>query len=294
MSNLQSRLALSTMIASAAISAAFIAGPAAAQDAVQPNDLLNAAVWQETSVEYRATTMQIFRLARMQLDAALADSSWSALPDKQSDGYQDQPVAIITDLDETMLDNGNYEASLVTRGTSYSSAEWADYVASETSAAVPGAVDFAKYADSKGVKIFYVSNRDVAGKEATTANLKKLGFPLGGNVDTVLLKHGQEDWGSAKEVRLAYVAKNYRVVLVMGDNLGDFTDKASGSMEERDAFLESSADHWGHDWIMIPNAEYGSWESAAFGGDWSKSPDQRRQDKINALDAWTPTEGSSN
>lgn len=276
------------------LSAGCLTGPVLAQDTssetqpVPQNDLLNATVWMETSVEYKATVLQLFKLARTQLDAALADPTWSAMPDKQVEGYEDQPVAIIADLDETLLDNGNYEASLITRGTSFSSSEWTDYVNSETSGAVPGALDFLNHVDSLGVKIFYVSNRKAIEKEGTISNMEALGFPMGGNVDTVLLRGDREEWGSAKENRLAFVAKDYRVALVMGDNLGDFSDAADGTIAERDAFLESSLDHWGHDWIMFPNPEYGSWESAAFGGDWSKPSDQRRQEKIDALDPWVP------
>ena len=272
------------------LTAACLSGAALAEDAGVPqNDLLNATLWMETSVEYKATVSELFKLAKSQLDAALADKDWTAVSDKEPEGYADLPVAIITDLDETMLDNGNYEASLITRGTDYSSKEWTDYVNSETSKAVPGALDFLKYADSKGVKIFYVSNRKAIEKDGTVGNLKALGFPMGGNVDTVLLRGDKEEWTSAKESRIAYVAKDYRVLLLMGDNLGDFTDKAKGSIAERNKVFEETADHWGHDWIMFPNPEYGSWESAAFGGDYSKSPDQRRQDKIDALDPWTPT-----
>ncbi|WP_176085951.1 5'-nucleotidase, lipoprotein e(P4) family [Martelella sp. HB161492] len=288
-SNLRSATVFSGLATSLTLAFLAFSAPASAQDATVPqNDLLNATVWMETSVEYKATVSEIFKLAKMQLGDALADTSWTAVADKQPEGYADLPVAIVTDLDETMLDNGNYEASLVTRGTSYSSKEWTDYVNSQTSKAVPGALDFLNYADSKGVKIFYVSNRKAIEKDGTVANLEKLGFPMGGNVDTVLLRGDKEEWTSAKESRIDYVAKDYRVVMLMGDNLGDFTDKAEGTLEERQAFFDASADHWGHDWIMLPNPEYGSWESAAFGGDWSKSPDQRRQDKMDALDPWTP------
>ncbi|WP_108259723.1 5'-nucleotidase, lipoprotein e(P4) family [Mangrovicoccus ximenensis] len=286
-------LRISRSVSALALAAALAlpaAAPVLAQEAVPQNDLMNATVWMETSVEYKATVMQLYKMAQAQLDAALADSAWTAVPDKQGEGYEDLPVAIISDLDETMLDNGNYQASLVVRGTSYSSSEWADYVESQTSGAVPGAVDFANYADGKGVKVFYVSNRKEPGKEATIANMEALGFPMGGNVDTVLLRGGKEEWGSAKENRIAHVAENYRVVLLMGDNFGDFSDAADGSLEERDAALEAAMDHFGHDWIVFPNPEYGSWESATFGGDWSLSGDARRRMKIDAMEAWTPAQ----
>ena len=97
----------------------------------------------------------------------------------------------------------------------------------------------------EGGKIFYVTNRHAEEKEATKANLEKLGFPMGGNVDTLLVKGQQPDWTSAKEIRIAYIAKDYRVLLLMGDNLGDFSDKASGTVAERHAFLAASAAHCG-------------------------------------------------
>lgn len=284
-----SALALAALLSAVGVAGPVLAQEAAAEpEAVPQNDLLNATLWMETSVEYKATVLQLFKLAQAQLDAALADDAWTAVPDKQAEGYADQPVAIIADLDETLLDNGNYEVSLITRGTSFSSSEWTDYVNSETSEAVPGALDFLNHADSKGVKIFYISNRKAVEKEGTISNMEKLGFPMGGNVDTVLLRGDREEWGSAKENRIAFVAQDYRVALIMGDNLGDFTDAAEGSIAERDAFYESSLDRWGREWIMFPNPEYGSWESAAFGGDWSKPEDQRRQEKIDALEPWVP------
>lgn len=266
------------------------AAPAHAEDGTRQNDLLNATLWMQRSAEYKATTMSLFSLAKTRLDQALEDKAWTAVPDKQGDDFGDEPTAVILDADETVLDNNLYEASLVTRGTDFSPDEWTDYVNSEKTKAIAGALDFTTYAASKGVKVFYLSNRTKEEEPATARNMEALGFPKGGNVDTLLTKNEQDGWGSAKENRIAHVAKDYRVLLVMGDNLGDFTDKFKGSMDERDAFLEDSKDHWGHDWIMLPNPEYGSWESAAFNHDYSIPADKRRQMKIDALDPWQPAD----
>lgn len=257
---------------------------------VPENDLLNATLWMQRSAEYKATTLSLFTLAKLRLDEALSDKSWTAVADKQGENFSDEPPAIIVDADETVLDNSVYEASLVTRRTNFDPAEWTKYVNDEVTGAVPGALEFTKYAASKGVKVFYVSNRTKEEEPATKRNMEALGFPMGGNVDTILTKGEKDEWGSAKESRIAYVAKDYRVLLIMGDNLGDFTDKYKGTMDERDAFIQETKDHWGHDWIMLPNPEYGSWESAAFGGDYSLSPDKRRQMKIDALHPWQPKE----
>jgi acid phosphatase len=233
-------------------------------------------------------TLGIFALAKMRLDEALADKNWTAVPDKQGENFADKPPAIALDADETVLDNDPYEASLVTRGTDFSPKEWTQYVKDEVTGAIPGAVDFLKYADSKGVKIFYVSNRTKEEEPATVENMKKLGFPMGGNVDTFLSSGEKPEWHSAKENRIAYVAKDYRVMLLLGDNLGDFTDKYKGNMDEREKFFEDSAAHWGHDWIVLPNPEYGSFESAPFGHNYKLSPDERRKMKIEALQPWKP------
>ncbi|TPW32916.1 5'-nucleotidase, lipoprotein e(P4) family [Pararhizobium mangrovi] len=267
-------------------------GDTAKTGSVQQNDLLNATLWMQHAVEYKATVEGIYDLAKIRLDEALKDKSWTALPDMQGDNFKDEPTAIIADLDETFIDNSAYEASLITRGTSYSSKDWTKWVQDEKAKAMPGVVDFLKYADSKGVKIFYISNRSADNEEATRANLKKLGFPMGGNVDTVLAKNEKKDWGSDKDSRHKVVAKDYRVLLVMGDNLGDFTDKADGSVDQRMQVYKDAMNHWGHDWIMLPNPSYGSWESTSFGGDWSKSEDERRKEKIDRLSPWQPS-GSS-
>ncbi len=90
--------------------------------------------------------------------------------------------------------------------------------------AVPGAVDFTKYADSKGVKVFYVTNRTADEEDATRKNMEALGFPMGGNVDTFLMSKEQPDWTSKKGTRRAFIARDYRILLLIGDNYGDFSD----------------------------------------------------------------------
>ena len=257
-----------------------------AQEPVPQNDLLNATLWMENSVEYKANTLAMYQLAKIRLDEALADKNWTAATE-QTGAYQDLPPAIVVDADETMIDNGAYESWLVVAGQDFGSKTWGAWVAAAEADAVPGAVEFAKYADSKGVKIFYVTNRSADQEEATRKNMEALGFPMGGNVDTFLMSKEQEDWTSKKGTRRAFVAKDYRVLLLVGDNYGDFSDDYSLSEAERLASLEKNMAHVGNDWIFIANPEYGSFESAPFGGDFKKPADERRKMKIDALPAWS-------
>lgn len=265
----------------------FIVTPVMAAD-VPPDDNLNATYWTQNSVEFKANAVTAYQLAIIRLDEALADKNWTATS-VQTGAYQDLPPAVILDIDETVLDNSPYQAWLVTAGERFNPKTWDQFCDSVTSLAIPGAIEFTKYADSKGVKVFYVSNRTGNVEESTRKNLEKFGFPMGGNVDTVLLKAEKDEWkSSAKSPRWTHVAKDYRVVLMVGDNLGDFDDGYKGSNAEREALYEQNMDKWGKSWIMISNPQYGSWESAAFGHNYKLSVDEQRQMKKDGLKPWKP------
>jgi 5'-nucleotidase (lipoprotein e(P4) family) len=259
--------------------------PSWAAEPVSPNDLLNAEVWMQTAIEYRANCLTVYALAKIRLDEALADKNWTAY--NQTGGYQNLPPAVILDLDETAIDNSAYEAGLVLNGTSFNPKTWDDWTKVEQAKAIPGAVEFTKYADSKGVKVFYITNRNADQKEATKHNLQALGFPMGGNVDTFLMQKDRPEWASsAKGSRIIFVAQNYRVLLLFGDNIGDFSDKYNTSMTERDKTFEELKSHFGHDWIMLANPSYGSWESAAYDHNFKLSDDEKRAKKLGVLTSW--------
>ena len=266
------------------VSAAAPAG-VRAQDA-PPNDLLNAVLWMQRAVEYKANSLGAFALARIRLDQALADTSWTGAPKEQTGSYQSLPPAIIVDVDETIVDNSKYQAWMVAKGTSFDPKTWTAFVNAVTSEAIPGALEFLQYAESKGVKIFYVSNRTKEEEEGTRKNLLKLGFPIDSAVDVMLMARKQPDWGSAKGTRRAHVAKSYRVLLNLGDNFGDFVDEFRGSEADRLKVFEEHKARWGREWIMLANPTYGSFESAPFNHDFKQSEGDRRKAKRAVLDAW--------
>src|SRR5690349_13467187 len=197
-----------------------------------PNDLLLATLWTQRSVEYKANALTVFALARIRLDEALADKSWTAAPDEQKGDFAELPPAVVLDVDETLLDNSLYQAWMMRTNATFSTKTWNQFCADQASRAIPGAVEFTKYADSKGVKVFYITNRDASTEKDTRENMAKLGFPMGGNVDTFLMQGEQKEWGSAKSTRRAVVAKDYRILLNMGDNFGDFDDRYRSSPAE--------------------------------------------------------------
>lgn len=261
-----------------------LAPAALAQDA---NDNLNAVLWMQKSVEFKANAEAVFALAKIRLDEALKDKSRTAAPAEQTGSFRDLTPAVIADADETVLDNSGYQAWMVTAGETFNPKTWTQFVNSQTSTAVPGAVEFAKYAESKGVRVFYVTNRTKGEEPATRENMRKLGFPMTANIDTIMTAKEQPDWGSAKGTRRAVIAKHYRILLLIGDNFGDFTDAYKGSVEERQKVYEENAARWGKDWLMLPNPSYGSFESAPFGGNFKLPIEEQRAAKRGVLAPWS-------
>ena len=259
--------------------------PAVAPDPPQ-NDLLNAVLWMQRSVEYKASALAAFALARLRLEQALADANWTAAPKEQTGSYQSLPPAVILDIDETIVDNSGYQAWMTLKDTTFDPRTWNAYVNTVSSLAIPGAVEFAKYAESKGVKVFYISNRTAEEEEATRKNMEKLGFPLDERIDTVLTTRERPDWTSAKGTRRAHIAKNYRVLLNLGDNFGDFVDEYRGTEAERLNVFEEHKDRWGREWIVLANPAYGSFESAPFKHDFKLGNAEKRKAKRAVLDAW--------
>jgi 5'-nucleotidase (lipoprotein e(P4) family) len=269
----------------AAMAFCFALAPAAlAQDA---NDNLNAVLWMQKSVEYKANAEAVFALAKIRLDEALKDRSRTAAPAEQTGDFAKLTPAIVVDADETVLDNSGYQAWMVVEGETFNPKTWTKFVNSQTSTAVPGAVEFAEYAESKGVRVFYVTNRTKAEEPATRENMRKLGFPLTANIDTIMTAKEQPDWGSAKGTRRAAIARHYRILLLIGDNFGDFTDAYKGSVDERQKVYEENAARWGHDWLMLPNPSYGSFEAAPFGGNFKLPIEEQRAAKRGVLAPWS-------
>ncbi len=238
----------------------------AAPQAVAPtaHDNLNATLWMQTAIEYQAATRSIFGAATSVLDAALADASWNALPAGESaSGFESKPPAIIVDLDETFIDNSPFQARAIADNASFKPERWQAWVDAEKAAALPGALEFVRYATGKGVTFFYVTNRDAPAEVAATANnLKKLGFPLLDGNANLMLRGDARAPEREKSTRRQLVDRDYRVVMLFGDNLGDFLDGISTDIATRQTLAAPYADWWGKRWFMLPNPTYGSWENA--------------------------------
>ena len=254
------------------------AAPFAAQELAADSVL-----WAGTAAEHDGVTLQAFGLARSVLDHALRDRNWTAAIEQQGKLIRSLPPAIIMDVDETILDNSPFEARHAMGGGQYDENQWRAWVNEGRAAALPGAVEFTRYAHARGVTIFYVTNRAAALKEVTRSNLRKDGFPFEFAVDTLYCQGEKPDWGPDKTTRRAEIARHFRILLLFGDDLGDFISGASDSVARRRKLVEPYSDRWGKQWIVLPNPMYGSWEAALYRSISNPTEEQKRELKYQSL-----------
>ncbi len=214
--------------------------------------------YQQRAAEYRALCFQAFNIAHHRVDEMLLTKT-------------EKPKVIITDIDETILDNSPYEVHQTLQGKGYESDSWYEWSAMIKADTVPGALNFLKYASTKGIEIFYVTNRGERERNFTIKNLQKFNFP---NADSAHLFPLQTT--SSKEERRQKIAASHTIVMLMGDNLGDFSslfDKKSS--DERNQNVNEAAVEFGNRFIILPNPVYGDWESSLYNYDYSLTSFQR-------------------
>ncbi len=272
-----------SLIVSSIISTYFVT-VSTAQQAAQPQPAtadneyqVGAVLYMQRAAEYRALTYQAFNIAKMQLDADFDKKNLKKLPKAE----RKMTRAVVVDIDETILDNSPYQATNIKNRLPFLLPSWYAWGERRKAKAIPGAVDFLNYANKKGVKVFYVSNRDEVQKQATIDNLKTVGFPDATD-ETVQLRQKE----SAKEPRRAAISEKYRIVILMGDNLDDFSSVfEKQSVDQRFAEVDKAREMFGHKYIVLPNAMYGTWENAIY--DYGRLNEiEKAQKRLNALESY--------
>jgi 5'-nucleotidase (lipoprotein e(P4) family) len=214
------------------------------KEVTEQDHLIMSVLWYQKSAEMRALYYQGFNLAKMRLN------------EKVKDLNLELKKAVIVDIDETMLDNSPSEGKCIETGESFNNDNWTQWTSKAIAKALPGAVEFSRYAESMGVEIFYISNRGISEFDVTLANLQSEKFAYADS-DHLLLK--EED--SSKKSRREKVAKEYEVLLLIGDNLGDFIEIFDDRTQNYGFDLVDQFEKdFGDKFIVLPNPMYGSWE----------------------------------
>jgi len=226
---------------------------------LQNNDIfLMSTLFQQKAAEMRAISYQAYNLATLRLDNELKMAGLS------------KTLAVVVDIDETVLDNSPFEAKSILENSNYPKfwSEWCDLAQAK---AIHGAVEFLSYAESKGVEVFYITNRKEKFLMATIKNLKKEGFPFA-DKEHLLMRTTT----SSKTERRQSVEKTHKIVLLVGDNLGDFLeifDKKN--INRRFEITDSLKNEFGKRFIILPNSMYGTWVSSILNYQNNLTPTQK-------------------
>jgi 5'-nucleotidase (lipoprotein e(P4) family) len=233
----------------------------------------HAILWAAHAAEYQAISLQVYAQATRDLPRFIADTSWSALPGHE--GMSDKPPAVILDVDETVTSGVDMEMTMVPF-TALRQYEWG-----LTHKAIPvrGVAQFVAAAQGLGVEVFFVTNRPCElldgnpdacpQKQATVDHISEVGIET--DIDHVLLAKERPGWDREKLTRREHIAKSHRVIMLLGDDYGDFVacSRASpripctgpATRASRADDLDTYKNYWGNGWYILPNPMYGSWTS---------------------------------
>ncbi|MDX1405029.1 MAG: HAD family acid phosphatase [Woeseiaceae bacterium] len=229
------------------------------------NPLLWAVAYKQTAAEYFALCYQAYNLARMRIDQALA-----------AHRSGDRPLAVITDMDNTILHAASYWGYLVRENMDFfDDAVWDAWVPHNRITAVPGALEFFRYCTENGVAVFYVTNRNQGERtfDYALAHLHHLGFPVDGDDKLYVFRESSDKTPARQEIE-----KTHDIALMLGDNLNDYRrDYYVKDVDERRALMDRDRADWGTKFILIPNPTDGHWVRAIFGTSEPEPSDENRR-----------------
>jgi 5'-nucleotidase (lipoprotein e(P4) family) len=211
------------------------ASAATTPTSAQPNEVR----WYRVSAEQRAIYTEVYRGATQAARAkaaALPAGSW----------------AVILDVDETVLDNSEYQKRLALRGERYKDETWDAWVKECSATALPGAKAFLDTVrnELKG-RVVLVTNRKQSQCADTEANLRSvnIGFDLA-------LCDATGDGNKNPRFQSVIAGTSglpaLEVILWVGDNIKDFPGL--------DQQHTGDAAEFGTRFFVLPNPMYGSWE----------------------------------
>lgn len=205
--------------------------------------LIYATIWYQHSPEMKALYLQGFNIASENLKLFAKQKT-------------KRPKAVVVDIDETMLNNVPFQAQEIIDNKPFSSDFWNEWTKLAKAEALPGAKEFSLLCDSLGIQLFYISNRSTSELDVTVRNLDSLGFAFA-TPDHFLLKENT----SSKKERREKVMENYDIVMLVGDNLADFTEVFESREDDWDCDLVNQyKSEFGKRFIILPNPMYGGWE----------------------------------
>lgn len=255
---------------------------AQAQDANNP--LAYSVAWKQTAAEHRALFHQGFNIARMRVQQAITE---------RSNNENKKPLAIITDIDETILLANAYWGYLIGNNQDFfDDTSWDQWVGDNEFTSSPGSTAFLKFCEDNDVEVFYVTNRNQGEETFQLAldNLRAAHLPFAQPANLRVLRST-----SNKEEVQDTIREKYEVVALLGDNLNDFSRKYySTDVDERARLMSEDSASFGHEYILFPNPTDGHWIRAIFGQSEPAPNDENRNILRDAAsrNRWNPNKNN--
>ncbi len=169
--------------------------------------------WVASSPQWANEATAVFQLAEDYLAAAApGQQSW----------------AVVMDLDETVLNNVQFQVTLERSGESYSPESWYDWTQQASATAVPGSKSLIDTVNRLGGHVAFVTNRKDFEQLATENNLADLGIKRSRDFRVLLTRaspHGPNSkQGRFELVKAMLDAQGYpevKILAYFGDNVGD-------------------------------------------------------------------------
>jgi len=197
--------------------------------------------WFRDSSERKAAYIEVYRAA--------AESAR-----KLSQGLAPQSWGVILDIDETILDNSEYQRRLALSGKKYETSTWDAWVREAAAPVLPGAKTFIDTViDELHGQVILVTDRTQKQCPVTEQNLAKVFIRY---LKPILCDDtGKRD----KNARFRLVIDGnppsapdkINVLIWVGDNINDFPNLSQGAAGDEAEF--------GVHYFVLPNPMYGSW-----------------------------------
>lgn len=235
-------------------------------DNPKSSDNYNAVKWYRDSAERNAQYNQIFSIGLEKITQKV-----------KQDKLKKNQWGAIFDIDETVLDNTEYEKRNVISCKHYDSQSMYEFMEEKVSPATPGAVNITCGIQKLGGQVVLVTNRDGTFddkiQQATIDNLKSEGICF----NSIIFADGESAVNLNKTPRFNAVQQgNYKdiittnsnlkplkIIAYFGDNIQDFpnTTQAQALKEQPNSKFFNK---FGQEYFSLPNPTYGSWEKNQF------------------------------
>jgi 5'-nucleotidase (lipoprotein e(P4) family) len=224
----------------------------------------------EAAIAVRATNARIADYAAARIKQRPTDSvilaAGATMDAPRFEPCGNKPFAAVFDADETLIWNLGPMRYFAEKGTAFDPKIWDQWekTGAGKAVAMPGTVEMLARLRAAGITVVANTNRSAANARGSEDTLRAAGLGDFKHGETLFLM-GDDASGSSKDARRATIASRYCVIILAGDQLGDFSQQFNVkdlTAAQRMALATSvgATALWDKGWFLFPNSVYGPWE----------------------------------